>query len=186
MRLIGGQRVENVELVCARARQLHLGAHENLGPPCRSRLSGCPPTACAPRSRPRCICGVMAARICSSSIWLMRSEAVAPRAQRRVRCTRAGRRGLGASAPRGLLNLPDEEVNRRTRTRGRKARRQQIASLRVSNMEVRSWAITPKTRRMTSAATVIASDACRQGRTPGGCEASRTTASTMRRHAADP
>ena len=33
-----------------------------------------------------------------------------------------------------------------------------IASLRVSNMEVRSWEaiITPKTRRMTSAATVIA------------------------------
>jgi hypothetical protein len=31
LRLIGGQRVENVELVRARARQLHLGAHENSG-----------------------------------------------------------------------------------------------------------------------------------------------------------
>ena len=111
LRLIGGQRVENVELVRARTRQLHLGADENSGDYLvgvaradTNRLPLCAPTR---------DCGAhLRSDECAHLLILDLVDAQRRRGslraqQRHVRRTRTGRRGLerGQRAARGLLNL---------------------------------------------------------------------------------
>ena len=129
LRLIGGQRVENVELVRARARQLHLGADENS----RDHLVGVAradtnrlPLRAPTRDRGAHLRGDERAHLLILDLVDAQRGRGSLRAQQRhVRCTRAGRRGLegGQRAARGLLNLRGRGCGRRGEhgLRGRKA-----------------------------------------------------------------
>ena len=112
------------------------------------------------------ICGVMRVRICSSSIWLIRNEAVASSDRSRATLVAPAPAAEALSEASALRadsctcsgeEAVDEE-NTDCAEENRSDASDRIASLRVSNIDVRSWdaMITPKTRRMISAANVIA------------------------------